>query len=583
MPTSTRSKTARRKTTTTKRASAKRPSRTAKPKGRSLHIGLNAVDPNHYAGWSGELFACENDAKDMADIATSQGMVPTILLTQQATRSRVLAGLRAAAKQLQSGDLFLLTYSGHGGQVRDVTGDEPDKKDETWCLYDAEFIDDELYLELSKFTKGVRVLVLSDSCHSGTVTRAAIVEALGTAGADSARPKWMPNVIAEKTYEAHKRFYDRIQQATARAGRNRILDPDAALARVDVAHRVSGTVTNFRPSVILISGCQDNQTSLDGARNGAFTERLLAVWNRGAFHGTYAQFHARIKAGMPPTQSPNLFTLGPATSFLAQQPFQVAPGPRPRVSVESARQFVKDVAVPKPRMMLGPTETVELALDAAKTQTAIVGSEIVSFVSGVTAERREAIINSSLLAQLAAKKKVPDLTRIYDWYDAYFEVLTNVGWVVQDKGFAEYKESGSNFETHKAILAVASVVLGNAPTALAIVTSTLNALQSMDESRPWITIFNRESQKARTARFQISVAEQDEEGQFFVNLLAFGLEASSDVTQVLFFKVRKEKAKLRHYSGRVTINGTVLDGVSEAIKAKLVGHANDYVSQLPDL
>jgi hypothetical protein len=234
-------------------------------------------------------------------------------------------------------------------------------------------------------------------------------------------------------------------------------------------------------------------------------------------------------------------------------------------------------------MTLGPTETVELALDTAKTQAAIVGSEIVSFVSGVTAERREAIINSSLLAQLAAKKKVPDLTRIYDWYDAYFEVLTNVGWVVQDKGFAEYKESGTNFETHTAILAVASVVLGNAPTALAIVTSTLNALQSMDESRPWITIFNRESQKARTARFQISVAEQDPEGQFFVNLLAFGLEASSDVTQVLFFKVRKEKAKLRHYSGRVTINGTVLDGVSDAIKTKLVGHANEYVSQLPDL
>jgi len=39
------------------------------PKGISLHIGLNAVDPKHYQGWDGVLQACELDAKDMAAIA----------------------------------------------------------------------------------------------------------------------------------------------------------------------------------------------------------------------------------------------------------------------------------------------------------------------------------------------------------------------------------------------------------------------------------------------------------------------------------------------------------------------------------
>ena len=45
--------------------------------------------------------------------------------------------------------------------------------------------------------------------------------------------------------------------------------------------------------MILISGCQDNQTSMDGDHNGAFTEQLLNVWNHGAFKGNYATFHAR--------------------------------------------------------------------------------------------------------------------------------------------------------------------------------------------------------------------------------------------------------------------------------------------------
>ncbi len=65
----------------------------------------------------------------------------------------MLAAIRAAAKQLKSGDLLFLTYSGHGGQVPDVTGEEDDKLDETWCFFDAQLIDDELFLELSRFAR----------------------------------------------------------------------------------------------------------------------------------------------------------------------------------------------------------------------------------------------------------------------------------------------------------------------------------------------------------------------------------------------------------------------------------------------
>src|SRR5262249_10563136 len=41
----------------------------------------------------------------------------------------------------------------------------------------------------------------------------------------------------------------------------------------------------IQASVLLISGCQDNQLSMDGARNGLFTEKLKQVWNSGAFTG----------------------------------------------------------------------------------------------------------------------------------------------------------------------------------------------------------------------------------------------------------------------------------------------------------
>jgi len=291
----------------------------SKAKAISLHIGLNAVSGGAYGGWTGPLAACEFDANDMAAIAKSKGMKSTVLLTKKGTRANALSGIRGAAKALRAGDLFFLTYSGHGGQVPDINGEEADKKDETWCLYDGQLIDDELYFELSRFAAGVRILVLSDSCHSGTVTR----EAPPANTDPNRRPKLMPEAVAMRTYREHKAFYDKLQRDVAEAAGKPVVDPDTALAQVAISGRLSAIVSKFNPAVILISGCQDNQTSMDGDHNGAFTEQLLKTWNNGAFTGNYASFHARIKARMPPSQSPNLFTLGSAGVFLAQQPFTV--------------------------------------------------------------------------------------------------------------------------------------------------------------------------------------------------------------------------------------------------------------------
>ena len=148
----------------------------ATPKGISLHIGLNRVDPIHYGGWKGELAACENDARDMETIATSQGFVAQSLLTKAATSTAVLGVMEKVAKELFEDDFFLLTYSGHGGQINDAGNDEPDGLDETWVLFDRQLVDDELYAAWSLFRPSVRVLVLSDSCHGGTMTKAMLLD-----------------------------------------------------------------------------------------------------------------------------------------------------------------------------------------------------------------------------------------------------------------------------------------------------------------------------------------------------------------------------------------------------------------------
>jgi hypothetical protein len=280
------------------------------PKGISVNIGLNFVNPAAYNGWDGELAGCINDARDMHQIATQLGYNATLLTDAQASAAEVARAIGQAARQLESGDICLVTYSGHGSQITDATGDEPDGKDETWVLWDRQLLDDELNGLWSNFAAGVRIFVLSDSCHSGTVARMALF----------------------KRMFRSPEFAARYNRAVNDAPRIRAADPAAVYANY-LAHQGEYEVSQWthraavNASVTLISGCQDNQLSSDGDANGLFTQRLKEVWNGGSFSGNYAQFHSAIVARMPSDQTPNLFRTGVASpAFDAEKPFTIGDG-----------------------------------------------------------------------------------------------------------------------------------------------------------------------------------------------------------------------------------------------------------------
>jgi hypothetical protein len=318
-------------------------------KGRSLHIGLNNVDQQAYEaeGWVvPQLAGCLNDAKAMQFLAADQGFITHSLTDDQAIASEVIRMVSSIGKELETGDTFVLTYSGHGGQVSDVNGDEDDSLDETWILYDRMLIDDELFQLFSQFAPGVRIFMLSDSCHSGTVARMIVQKAViekyreltavpvgvgaGAAmkgaliaGGDVVRAadtksrrdianvkraasvsrevrfRGVPTAMSEALYQGRKREYDTFQYLSGRP-------KDAT----------------FGPSLILISGCQDNQLSQDGDKNGLFTQNLLDVWNAG-FTGNYRELWNRISSNMPSYQTPNFFTLGDVSSFRDERPFTI--------------------------------------------------------------------------------------------------------------------------------------------------------------------------------------------------------------------------------------------------------------------
>jgi len=263
-------------------------------KGISLNIGLNTVDPKHYGGWDGQLAGCENDANDMADIATTAGLEVSKLLTHEATVDNVVKRIQSAAQSLESGDYFLCTYSGHGGQLKDQNNDEDDYLDETWCLYDRQFVDDELNSCLRDFKEGVKIFVLSDSCHSGTVVkgealqkRIEIDKFKSNVDKKGNKYRFAPEIVLAHTYDQNKSVYDRVLK--------------------DINKKEKQPIA----SILLISGCQDNELSQDGTYNGYFTSNLKKIWDNGKFDGSYKKFHKLIyNLMMASDQHPKYFKDG---------------------------------------------------------------------------------------------------------------------------------------------------------------------------------------------------------------------------------------------------------------------------------
>lgn len=286
-------------------------------RGLSLHVGLNTIDPAHY-GNDGALAACEFDAEDMADLARGIGYERVdLLLSPAATRGTVIAAIEQAAGELRAGDIFLFTYAGHGSQMPDFNADESDRIDETLCLYDGMLIDDELYALWAKFSDDVRILVVSDSCHSGTVLRkaptllAAASTGVGAAGIPEGalRARLLPPTVAGRTFRKHREFYTAL---------------GSKAPKIDETLLVRELSNPLRCSVQLLSGCQDNQLSGDGPINGRFTEELLRIWDGGRFVGDYKNFHRQIVVGMPSNQTPNYWMVGrPNPAFYGQRPFSI--------------------------------------------------------------------------------------------------------------------------------------------------------------------------------------------------------------------------------------------------------------------
>jgi len=244
---------------------------------KALCIGIN-----NYKGTSNDLKGCVNDAKEWSALLESKFKFETVLLLDsKATIFNVKRQWAKLIKEAKSGDVIVLTYSGHGTSVADKNNDEPDGRDEAICLYDGLLIDDTIRSIFSQKKEGVKLTFISDSCHSGTVTRA-----------------FMSALYGEEAENIYTKA--------------RYLPPEDDVEAASLNSFPVSTKSMFSPTEddmnhILISGCLPTEYSYDarigGKYRGAMSYYAINVLKNNPTI-SYANFYKQLKKKLPSQSYP---------------------------------------------------------------------------------------------------------------------------------------------------------------------------------------------------------------------------------------------------------------------------------------
>jgi len=238
-----------------------------------LCIGINK-----FYETSNNLRGCVNDANAGKALLQRRGFTVQSLLDSNATRAKILESLYSLQNKAQIGDEVFITLSSHGSHIDDENGDEIDQLDETWVTHDMKhIIDDELRSIIDGFKDGVKITVISDSCHSGTITRSL----LSTVNSDQyIIPKYLP--------------------------------PNEDYIAVRSAGKVTKDINTETMKEVVLTGCSAAEFSYD-ARIGSKFRGVLSYYTFKILENnpdiTYRELHEKLRRSLPSRdfpQSPQL-------------------------------------------------------------------------------------------------------------------------------------------------------------------------------------------------------------------------------------------------------------------------------------
>ncbi|AXG72164.1 caspase domain protein [Kordia sp. SMS9] len=261
-------------------------------KGYAINIGLNTTSLRGFK----KLTHAETDAEFMNKIAIDFGYNNKLLTKGEATVKNFKNKLNEYKKVIKPGDILFISFSGHGHRKLNVGPVELNEyMDGYWCFRKKALLDDELKVLLSQFKKGIRILVISDSCFSASM--------VGKMNRKANFRTMVNSKINFMYFLSSKIITKAIQESVKRNDSNQKTEIEETI----------------QASVLLLAACEKNKY----AKDGALTQALKNVWNND-FKGNYIELHRKLVKELESIQRPQLESYGTKDSnFDHQIPFTI--------------------------------------------------------------------------------------------------------------------------------------------------------------------------------------------------------------------------------------------------------------------
>jgi hypothetical protein len=242
------------------------------------------------------------------------------------------------------------------------------------------------------------------------------------------------------------------------------------------------------------------------------------------------------------------------------------------------KEYIRNLEIENPRSAFPVAKGEEApTVKSGEDQSFLSAKSVVSFVAGVKDQARQDVLDSMLLAQLAANKSFPSEENVIQWYEKFISVLSTVGWNIEGKDLQQFKSDKGLFEVDKAIIAILTTAFGG--TLLPVIMQTLKALRELNGNKSKLLAFEKNVHSKSQGAFQIGSVEE-ENGALSAQLGTFVISSKKEIRQILFFSSDKDETDLKYYSKKMTLNQGVYNSIREDISKKIHAKVSDYVAQI---
>lgn len=235
-------------------------------------------------------------------------------------------------------------------------------------------------------------------------------------------------------------------------------------------------------------------------------------------------------------------------------------------------------------LQLTPVDPDLTSADFAPTQQAdntksasVSAGSVISFTADLKGQNKEDVLYSTLLAQAVADMKHKRMDDPINWYKSYFEVLGNIGWVIQGDEFFPVEESGSTVEIQAALIKILAAIASQQ--VVLIVKEVLDALKNLHENDRGLVIWDRSTHSKTGGNFQLAVVTL-EGTSIALNGTNVYFSAKQTDTKFLWISYSRSDISLNYNNQALTLNEDLYAKLRNKIKEKLGERSTAYVESL---